>query len=152
MTAPTLIFIRAVSGFMRPFTDCTFEGLTSVPNTARETLDVALEGDVLLQCHTDNLGAGGDLLEAGNVLVRDGENVAKRGKRQTNPSIPGFHRQVVHINGCDRRVRRSDLELVDVIDHDYHIFKDGVPIFDGGESDTDAPVRNKLDRCDPFKV
>ena len=152
MTAPTLIFIRAVGGFMSPFTNCTFEGLTSVPNTARETLDVTLEGDVLLQCNTDNPGAGGDLLEAGKVLVRDGENVAKGGKRQANPSVPSFHRQVVHVDRCDRRVRRGDLELMNVIDHDYRIGKDGVPIFEGGESDTDAPVRNKLDQCNPFKI
>ena len=97
MTALTLVLIRAVSGFMSPFTNCTLEGLTSVPNTAGETLDVTLEGDVLLQCHTDNPGGSGDLLEAGKVLLGDAKNVAKGGKCQANPGVTGLHRHIVHV-------------------------------------------------------
>ena len=71
MTTPTFVFVGTFGRFMGSLTDSTLNGLPTVPNTARETPDGALEGDVLVKGHTHNPRASGNLAKASKMLMAD---------------------------------------------------------------------------------
>ena len=100
MTTLTLVFVRTVSSFMRTLTDGTLKGLTSVPHPTRIPLDIALKRDVLLQRHTNNSSASGNLLKARKMLLGNTDYFAKGQKRQMDTNIISLRRQIVDINQC----------------------------------------------------
>lgn len=83
---------------MGSLTDNTLNGLTAIPNAARETPDGALEGDVLVKGYTHNPRASGNLTKASKMLMADVNNPPKGMEGQPEIIIWGLRRLVMDKN------------------------------------------------------
>ncbi len=103
---------------MSPLADDTFDGLATVPDSARETPNSALEQNVLVQGHANYTSTGLNLTETGMELMCGLRDLAKGSKRKMNGILSGFQREIMHKNACHERIGFSNIKHVDTVQID----------------------------------